>query len=551
MNCPGSEQAAAYVDGRLDAAESARFLEHCSDCEECRRTLAVLSLPRESAPVPAAREARAISALRRALDRERTPARGLRRPALAAPAQTSRAGFAIAAALLVGFVGLLVLAKQPSARPSETRELIVQAEPRVPAAPAPLPPAPIVPAPAPELLPQEPAPKPPVIDSPRPAAPLRLPEEPRFALPVEPPVRVVPKPEESRPEEAPVRPPSHTAVTRALTELQVTDITGTLLVQRKGAKGKERLSGVAHLGEGDVLSAEKSASFRVEGRHPVVLGENSSISMAYVPQEQAPWMRLHSGEAMVDSTGSTRWVVTDGVVAVAVKPARARFTAARGDARLSLASLSEPLYVQPDGGAVHAIHVGEELQIGKANAEVKPVDPALVARKLAAFDAARPKVRTVFYTSCDPADAKREHFFVQEGAWWKNEALYSRERTDRTAVASIGPNPRFSWGERLTIRVRYSTNCKVIEIQQRVDERKYTLFKTLPMDRKNMGLWQTVEIPFTPANWQFRRDDGVNQLMVTTEDKIDAIRFVAKPADVYGDYRPYVLVDDIQVTERE
>jgi hypothetical protein len=512
--------------------------------------LAFLSLPRESAPVPGDREARAISALRRSLDRDRTP-RGLRRLAAPAPAQTSRIGFAIAAALLVGFVVLLATAKEHPARMSEPREQIVVVETQIhPPAPKQQPQQ-IVTAPAPELPHLDPAPKPVVIDAPRNAAPPRLPEEPRFALPVEPPVHVTPKPEEIRPEEPPARTPSHTVVARALTELQVTDISGTLMIQRKGAKAKEKLSGVAHLGDGDVLSAEKSASFRVEGRHPVVLGENSSVSMAYVAQEQAPWLRLHSGEAMVDSTGSARWVVTDGVVAVAVKPARARFTAARGDARLSLTSLSEPLYVQPDGGAVLAIRVGEELQVGKANAEVKPADPALVAKKLAAFDAARPKFRTVFYTSCDPADAKHEHFFVQEGAWWRNEALFSRERTDRTAAVSIGPNPRFSWGEKLTLRVRYTTNCKAVEIQQRVDERKYTLFKILPVDRKSAGLWQTVEIPFTPAAWQFRRDDGITQLMVTTDDKIDALRFIAKPSDVFGDAKPYVLIDDIQVTERE
>src|SRR5436190_4737539 len=491
MMCPGPEQAAAYADARLDAADSARYLEHCSECEECRRTLALLSFPRETAPVPADREARAISALRRSLDRDRTP-RGLRRPAAPAPVRTSRLGFGVAAALLLGFVGLLVTAERRPARVSEPRDVIVTVDPQLPPAPQRTPLPQLVAAPAPELALQEPAPKAPVAEAPRNPAPPRLPEEPRFALPVEPPVRVAPKPDDIRPEEPAARPPAHTVVARALTELQITDITGTLMVHRKGAKSKEKLSGVTHLADGDVLSAEKSASFRVEGRHPVVLGENSSISMAYVAQEQAPWLRLHSGEAMVDSTGSARWVVTDGVVAVAVKPARARFTAARGDARLSLASLSEPLYVQPDGGAVHAIRLGEELQVGRANAEVKPVDPALVARKLAAFDAARPKVRTLFYTSCDPADAKREHFFVQEGAWWKNEGLYSRERADRTAVASIGPNPRFSWGEKLTLRVRYSTNCKAIEIQQRVDERKYTLFKTLPVDKKNAGLWQTV-----------------------------------------------------------
>src|SRR5262245_43612930 len=104
MMCPGPEQAAAYADGRLDAAEAAGYLEHCAECEECRRSLALLSLPRESAPVPAEREARAIGALRRALDR--TP-RGLRRPVLPAPARHSRVGFAIAAALLFGFIALL------------------------------------------------------------------------------------------------------------------------------------------------------------------------------------------------------------------------------------------------------------------------------------------------------------------------------------------------------------------------------------------------------------------------------------------------------------
>src|SRR5882672_4210845 len=96
MNCPGSEQAAAYADGRLDAAESARYLEHCADCDECRRTLAILLQPRPESAVPPAMEARAISALRRSLDRERTP-RPFRRMN-PSPRQKSPAGLLIAAA---------------------------------------------------------------------------------------------------------------------------------------------------------------------------------------------------------------------------------------------------------------------------------------------------------------------------------------------------------------------------------------------------------------------------------------------------------------------
>src|SRR6185436_12782412 len=451
MNCPGPEQAAAYADGRLDAADSARFLEHCSECDDCRRTLAVLSMPRESVGVPPDVEARALAALRKFLgaERERSATRPIRRivvpSAPAARPQKSTVGFVIAAALFVGFVGLFLMAKQPTPRIAEAPREVVRMEPVV--APQP-PPLLVEAAPAPELPKPEPqpAPKKEVVGTPRPAPAPKI-EDPRpvefFAEPV---IRKAPKPEEIKPEELkpeePPRNPSHTVVARTLTELQITDVTGSLFVQRKGSKVKERLGVVARLSEGDVVTAEKAASFQVEGRHPVVLTENTQVSLAYVAQEQAPWLRLHSGEALVDSTGSARWVVTDGVIAVAVKPARARFTAARGDARLALSSLSEPLYVQPDGGQVLALHAGQELQVGKSIAEIRPLDAGVAAKKIAAFDAARPRQRTIFYTSCDAADQKREHFFVQDGVWWRSEGLYSRERNDRTSAVSIGPNPR-------------------------------------------------------------------------------------------------------------
>lgn len=551
MICPGPEQAAAYADGRLDAADAARFLEHCSECDECRRILAVLSLPRESAGVPADVEARAIASLRRALggDRERNATRPIpirrltpRRP------QPSPVGFMIAAALLAGFVGLVLMSKQPTVRVPEPRE-VVQRAPE----PMPEPPRPVSPPPVRETPRPEPAPRPETVEVPRPA-PQKV-EEPKVEPPVESVVREEPKPDEVKPEEPP-RPAGQTVVSRALSEIQITDIAGVLHIQRKGARAKERPTGVARLNEGDVLSVEKAASFRVAGLHPMVLSENTSLSIAYVAQDQAPWVRLHSGEALVDSMGPARWVVTDGQITVAVKPARARFTAARGDARLSLSSLSEPLYVQPDGGQVHAIHPGHELQVGRSAAEVKPLGAGVAARKIAAFEAARPRQRTIFYTSCDPADAKREHFFVKEGGWYRSDGLISREQADRSTSASIAPNPRFAWRGSLVLRFRVLTNCKSVETQMRVDERKYTLWKVVVLDRKHRDHWSTVEIPLEipPApqmNWQFRRDDGGNMLTVTTEDKFDWLRFIARPSEVYGDQKPWVLVDDIQVVEKD
>jgi len=542
MNCPGSEQAAAYSDGRLDAADGARYLEHCSECDDCRRTLAILSQSRPSAPVPPAVEARVVASLRRSLDRNRTP-KPFRRIA-AAPQQTTPAGLLIAAALLVGFVGVVLATKSPPARLPEPREIVLR---------APLPEPPQVPE-APTPPPKE-APKPETVvnadpvEAPKPPAP--APVEPRVEPVPDVVVRETTKVEQLKPEDA-TRTVTHVASARALSEIQVTDISGPVSVHRNGAKSKERLSGVARVGEGDVITTERPASFQVEGRYPVVISENASLSMAYVAQEQAPWIRVRSGEATVESTGATRWVLTDGDVAVAVKPAKTRFTASRRGGRFALAAQGEPLYVQPDGGRLQAIPAGQELQVSRSGAELRGVDAAEAAKRAATFDAARPRQRTVFYTSCDPADARREHFFVKEGGWLRNDGLLSRERADRTAAAAIGPNPRFAWRDTLALRFRYMTNCKSVETQMRVDEKKYTLVRALPVDRKSLNQWMSVEIPFALSGWPvFRRDDGGTQLVVSTEDKFDSIRFAVRQQDVFGDARPYVLIDDIQVVERE
>jgi len=86
----------------------------------------------------------------------------------------------------------------------------------------------------------------------------------------------------------------------------------------------------------------------------------------------------------------------------------------------------------------------------------------------------------------------------------------------------------------------------------RADEKKYTLVRPLPTDRKNINQWISVEIPFAVTGWPtFRRDDGVNTLVVTTDDKFDAMRFVVRQQYVYGDAKAFVLIDDIQVVEKE
>ncbi|HEX7898621.1 MAG TPA: zf-HC2 domain-containing protein [Planctomycetota bacterium] len=536
MNCPESEVLAAHADGGLESEESARLLEHAAECESCRREMALLELSRAGAGtgLPARQRARALKAALRPRAPRAFARTGGRRSAVAIAAA--------AVALLA--VGLLILAgrKGPS--------------------PLPVPKAPVArterPEPAPEPARSEPERvrvEPPVpVEPPRraePPAPMPVPEPPKpEPAPLPEPAPEPPKAGETRPE--PAAPPAHTVATRALSEIQLTDFSGTVSIKRKGMSSKERPAGMSRLAEGDVLSCEKAAGFRVGGVHPVVLGDNTTVSMAWAAQDQAPYIHVRAGEVTVDSTGPTRWIVSDGTVAVMIKQAQARFAATPGKG-LRVSALSEPIYVQPDGGAVHALRPGEELEVAKASVETRPLEPGKADRTLASFHAARPRQKTIFFTSCDPSDAKREHFFVQEGTFLKNEALLSKERPDRSMAVALAPNPRFTWRPNLVLRFRVRTNAQVVTASVRADERRYTLVKDVAIARERMNAWVAVELPFpiTEGAMGFARDDGMNQLTFTFEDKYDVLRFEAKGKDVFGDQKPYLLVDDIQVVVKD
>ncbi len=542
MNCPNSEHLAAHAEGRLDAAESALLLEHCSECDACRRELALLELARGSSqpavPVPSRVRKRARRAVLRLVERDRTTRR------LPVIVRGNAPGWAYAAAaLVIAVAGLLawvrwrdLAAPEPSstaARPGPERDDVAAtpAEPQEP-----------IVTPGPEESPgRSRDPRAQRVNTPREDSP--RPEPGPVAQAPE------PVPSEAEPSPAPAR-PSHRLETRALAAVQVTDAHGSLTVRRQGGREKERVSGVTRLGEGDVLAAEKPSSLHLEGGHSLVLGENSSISLAYVPQEQAPYLQVHSGQAVVDSTGPTRWIVSDGRVSVAVNRTLARFAAyPRGD-RLALLALSEPLYVRPDGGRVHAVRAGEELAVGGSAADVARLDAASVQRTAGLYAAARPRQRTIFYTSCDLSDAQRGHAFLQDGSYFKNEAILSRERPGgRACAATLSMNPRVPWRENLLVRFRFSTNATVLQVSLRMEEKKVTFVRNVTLDRRSANQWLTAEIPL--GAFAGRRDDGASRQPFTGLDKLDWIRFGAQQQDVFGDQKVYFLIDDLQVVEKE
>jgi hypothetical protein len=339
--------------------------------------------------------------------------------------------------------------------------------------------------------------------------------------------------------------------TRVLSPVLITDMTGAISIRRKGSREKEKPAVATRLAEGDVLAAEKPSGFRVEGSHPVVLGEGSLISLAWVAQEQAPYIQIHSGEAVVDSTGPTRWIVSDGRVSVAVQRAVARFAVSPAEERLAVTALTEPLHVHPDGGRACRVPAGRELRVARSGAEVRASDPAELQRKKAFFDSTRPRQRTIFYAACDPADARRGHVLILEGGLFRNEALLSREAPGRTQAVALSPNPRFAWKENLVLRFRLMTNATALQVTMRVEEQKYSFQKTLPLERKGVNQWQTATVPMALSNLGFQRDDGASTLTVGWDDRIDSIRFSIQQKDVFGDQKPYVLVDDVEVFEKE
>ena len=211
-------------------------------------------------------------------------------------------------------------------------------------------------------------------------------------------------------------------------------------------------------------------------------------------------------------------------------------------------ALSEPLYVQPDGGKVYPVPPGRELRVGRNRAEVGVLPPDVSRKKNADFEASRPREKTIFYTSCDPQDGERDHFFVEEGSYFNRQALLSHLGANRTAAVTVRPNPRFAWSRGLVLRFRIRTNAQKVQVIMPVADRKFSFVKTVPLKRGRLNKWTPVELSFSGFTW---RDEGGSPRIIYSTDKFDALRFEARQQDVFGDQPIAFLVDDLQVVQKD
>ena len=167
MTCPSPETVAAMAEGRLNDADRDAFLDHAAGCDDCRHAALILSTPKVTT---------ARIAPRAATTRSWMP-------------------WAAAAAVLVAFLGLLLLATEHAQESKTVRVTPRKVEAEPPKMPAPIeipkPPAPKPEPPTPEPL-QPPAPKP-IVPTPEP------PVTPTPEKPTPEPSKPAPMPEPAKP----------------------------------------------------------------------------------------------------------------------------------------------------------------------------------------------------------------------------------------------------------------------------------------------------------------------------------------------------------------
>lgn len=513
--CPESELIAAAVEGGLTADEQWRLENHAAACDDCRREWAIAGIRRvePSAEIPAALKVRVKSAVARLLDRERGTRRKTRtfRPASTAPL------WGVAASILIFAGAALLLAVQLRRRAD--RPVVVVPE-----------------SPTPRTEKTEPSRK---EESAR-----RLPRPPR--LPALGPVERAPerktelveKPEEKpeRPAEKPVERSKET-VARVFEPLRITDLSGELTVRRNGAKEKAR--GVVVLSAGDEIAAAGPASFYIEGRHAVVLPAASRLSLATSATEQATWLSVREGTALVDPDGGSRWAVSDGRSVAILEKGRARFAASREPDGLTLTALSDSLRVAPEGGTSETVRSGDEWRAGTIGPSSKA---ALFKERLGA---GRPRERSVFFATCDPDDLRCGRWAIAEGILEKKTGFLASTDKRLHHLVEIRLDQRIAWDFDHVVRFRYRTNAKRLLVHLPLPEGKGLLLSEITVGRDAAGRWTVAELPL--SGFQVV---GADRVVLSSYDRMESIEFRAAQGEIWsGSGRGTVAIDDVQILE--
>lgn len=531
--CPESELIAAFVERRLTADEQWQVENHAAACDECRRELALVQGQTHAAPseMPSRLKLRVKGALAQSLHR----AGGTRRKTRSMRVARSSPLWALAGSFLIFAAAVLVLAAQLRRKTDPTAPLVVES-PRT--------------RPAPTPSTEESRDLETDLRAPLREWPPQIPEE---SVPTEkpkseddPPVIVDP-PEEiaPKPETKPLPSPTET-VARILDGVTLTDVVGEFIVERAGKK--EKVRGIVTVSSGDVLAAEKTSAFHVEGRHGIVMPSGSRISVASSIHEQATWIAVHAGDALIEPAGmsGSRWVVTDGRSVVLIDKTRGRFSVARKSDGPAITALSDGLKVSSEGGTPETLRAGEAWHRGT----VTPSDRE--GADLAQLEANLPRERSLFFATCDREDLRRGRWTVREGGLERegtgkavNSYLRSVDKRDHHKT-EVRIEHRVAWDLDLVLRFRYRTNARRLRVEILLPRSQGMLLAEVAVNRESANRWVTVELPL--HRFQVI---GTGPMTLTSYDRLESLEFRVAQNEIYaGGTRGYVGVDDLQILER-
>jgi hypothetical protein len=333
-------------------------------------------------------------------------------------------------------------------------------------------------------------------------------------------------------------------VAMRLASIKITDITGDLQVKRAGKARKERVDGPIVVSEGDLLLAERGTVTFLLDDYPVALTPQTHVGVAYEMETSAPAIVIERGEALVDcSAAAAPWYVASRNVSVRINQTQGRFAVgAETQGRLRLTALSGHLTGKDDYGRPFDLRAGEKLVAGSDTSTIAPAPDA--AKKAAMLAAAVPSTQTFYSTTFDRGSMAGvsivDGVLDKQGEW-----LVATERKGTLSATMKIPTEIF-YNHALVVRMRVRTNLAETRLVLQVGE-KALLFVEHKTSRDQRFAWRTAEFALTDVKGVGLGQAGYS---INGQDRIVQVGATGEKKTVFGDERPYLQIDDVQMARK-
>jgi hypothetical protein len=544
--CPESDWFAAYAERKLSDEDVVWLQRHVSRCDDCRRELVIsctLAEQESHEPVPADLENRAKEAVRGAAERTR----GTRRVRNRTMERVRSLVFAAAVLAMCAGITYILINKLDQHNPDVDE--VVQKDLPIDKTPKPE-------TPEPEFADEPKIEWPPVLpdreeelaDQP-PKSGEFVPREPEEPFAPEKPVAKQPDTPDSKPDRETVA-KTFAKVLKEHNSIMLTDPVGLLSIRRKDRKSAENVNGPTEVSEGDTLLASGPGGFTIEGKHVVVLDENTELSISRVDENHSSWLTVRRGSAIVNSGGESWWL-HNGRRTLEVGETESLFSISSDEKALLLTSVDRKLYCRNENGEDFDVSPGESARLDESGRTKKPVPEESRREMLRKYRKSKPMERTLLHTSFAFDRKDRSPFIVRQGLHDRGKvrgktnyflrAVGPRRSKDIGVVLDFREQ-KFPLRTSLTFRFRYLTNAGEIVLRAPVTGKEAALEFRYPVDPEERGFWQVAEVTIS----EFNLVGEGNIRLHLMRDSYKSLEF-----HVRDTRSPQFYLDDVQICASE